>query len=121
MYLENSTELGRALETEFLKKAKDLSKEERIDAFNQFMSKDGFISHDAQEFRETYNGGKGRWLVGDYEAGDVVFHNPWMIHAATRNEDKEGRIRLASDVRFYEEGVEIDQRWMKVWTHDDGL
>ena len=56
--------------------------------------------------------GKLRWLVGNYEAGDVVFHNPWMIHAATKNEDEYGRIRLASDLRFYEEGAAIDERWI---------
>lgn len=68
--------------------------------------------------------GEGRgmkWLVGDYEAGDVVFHKPCMVHAATRNEDGRGRVRLASDLRFYEEGKEVDGRWRVVWRHDDGL
>ncbi|KAL8761547.1 MAG: hypothetical protein Q9184_002341 [Pyrenodesmia sp. 2 TL-2023] len=121
MYLENSSVLGKQLEDEFLKKAQHLPKQERIDAFNKFMASDGFMSHDAVEFREAHKERAGRWLVGDYEAGDVVFHNPWMIHAATKNEDELGRIRLASDLRFYEEGAKLDQRWMKVWTHDDGL
>ncbi|KAL9604156.1 MAG: hypothetical protein Q9219_000744 [cf. Caloplaca sp. 3 TL-2023] len=121
MYLENSTSLGQELERDFLKKAEHLPKEERVDAFNKFMAKDGFMSHDAVEFRDQHKGKAGRWLVGNYEAGDVVFHNPWMIHAATKNEDDRGRIRLASDLRFYEEGAKLDQRWMKIWTHGDGL
>ncbi|KAI4281042.1 MAG: hypothetical protein L6R38_003990 [Xanthoria sp. 2 TBL-2021] len=121
MYLENSTSLGIHLESEFLKKAEHLPKKERIDAFNRFMAKDGFMSHDAVEFQEMNRDKVGRWLVGDYEAGDVVFHNPWMVHAATKNEDVLGRIRLASDLRFYEEGAKLDPRWMKIWTHDDGL
>ncbi|KAL8988959.1 MAG: hypothetical protein Q9177_002053 [Variospora cf. flavescens] len=121
MYLENSTSLGKDLEADFLRKAEHLPKEERIDAFNKFMTHDGFMSHDAVEFREEHKEKAGRWLVGDYEAGDVVFHNPWMIHAATKNEDERGRIRLASDLRFYEEGARLDRRWMKVWRHDDGL
>ncbi|KAL8683466.1 MAG: hypothetical protein Q9224_006682 [Gallowayella concinna] len=121
MYLENSTPLGKELENEFLRKAQHLPKQERIDAFNKFMAKDGFMSHDAVEFQNMHKEKVGRWLVGDYEAGDVVFHNPWMVHAATKNEDEKGRIRLASDLRFYEEGAKLDQRWMKVWTHDDGL
>ncbi|KAL8720098.1 MAG: hypothetical protein Q9181_007964 [Wetmoreana brouardii] len=124
MYLENSTSLGQELEREFLAKAEHLPKEERINAFNMFMANDGFMSHNAVEFglqmREKRRD-VGRWLVGDYEAGDVVFHNPWMVHAATKNEDAEGRIRLASDLRFHEEGAKLDKRWMKVWTHDDGL
>lgn len=121
MYLENSAVLGRELEEDFLRKAEHLPRQERIDAFNQFMAKDGFMSHDAVDFREQHKEKVGRWLAGDYEAGDVVFHNPWMIHAATKNEDKLGRIRLASDLRFYEEGAKLDQRWMKIWKHDDGL
>lgn len=121
MYLENSTALGKDLEADFLRKAEHLPKQERIDAFNKFMTHDGFMSHDAVEFREEHKEKAGRWLVGDYEAGDVVFHNPWMIHAATKNEDERGRIRLASDLRFYEEGARLDRRWMKVWRHDDGL
>ncbi|KAL8832907.1 MAG: hypothetical protein Q9170_004668, partial [Blastenia crenularia] len=118
-YLENSTSLGKDLEREFLKKAEHLPEQERIDAFNKFMASDGFMSHDAVEFREEHKGKVGRWLVGNYEAGDVVFHNPWMVHAATKNEDTLGRIRLASDLRFYEEGAKLDKRWMKVWRHDD--
>lgn len=121
MYLENSNALGEEMEAEFKRNAKDLSPEERIDAFNKHMMKDGFLSHDAEEFGRVRAGGKSRWLVGDYEAGDVVFHKPYMIHAATKNEDELGRIRLSSDLRFYEEGAALDQRWMKVWRHDDGL
>lgn len=109
------------MEAEFMRKSEDMSPEERMDAFNAHMNKDGFLSHDADEFGRLHTQGKGRWLVGDYEAGDVVFHKPYMIHAATRNEDKERRIRLASDLRFYEKGVDLDRRWMKVWKHDYGL
>lgn len=121
MYLENSSQLGEELEAEFTRNAKMLSAEERIDAFNKHMMKDGFLSHDAEKFGRVIAGGKFRWLVGDYEAGDVVFHNPYMIHAATKNEDELGRIRLASDLRFYEEGAALDQRWMNIFRHDDGL
>ena len=83
--------------------------------------KGGFISEDAENFSKMHGKGELRWLVGNYEAGDVVFHNPWMIHAATKNEDKLGRIRLASDLRFYEDGAAIDQRWMKLFKYGDGL
>ena len=120
MYLENSTTLGKGMEDEFMHMAKNLSHEERNNAFNKYMNKDGFLCHDAEEFRRA-QAKESSWLVGDYEAGDVVFHNPYMIHAATKNEDKFGRIRLASDLRFYEKGAALDERWMKLWRHDDGL
>ena len=121
MYLENSNALGEEIEAEFARNAEGiLSPSERIDAFNAHMNKDGFLSHDAEEFGRTKAGGNLRWLVGDYEAGDVVFHKQHMIHAATKNEDELGRIRLASDLRFYEAGTALDERWMKIWRHDDG-
>ncbi len=61
-------------------------------------------------------------LVTDYEAGDVVFHHPYSIHASGRNEDAQGRIRLSTDLRFYKKDDEgIDRRWLKIWDPDDGL
>ncbi|KAL6721449.1 hypothetical protein ACLMJK_000552 [Lecanora helva] len=125
MYLANSNSLGESLEKQFLAKAAHLSQEERESAFNECMNADGFLSHNAGGFvREIGDGGNGegwKWLVGDYAAGDVVFHKPYMVHAATRNVDERGRIRLASDLRFYEDGKGLDERWRRVWRHDDGL
>lgn len=66
--------------------------------------------------------GDHRWLVTNYEAGDVVFHDPYSIHASGRNEDPENRIRLSTDLRFYEkEDPGIDTRWYKLWSPGDGL
>lgn len=121
MYLENSAELAKEIEQDFTKRAEDFSPEQRLSAFNAHMGADGCISQDAEEFSRTEAKGKHRWLMADYEAGDVVFHTPWMIHAATKNEDELGRIRLASDLRFYEEGAALDERWMKLFKYGDGL
>jgi phytanoyl-CoA hydroxylase len=70
--------------------------------------------------------GKGRyrkWLVADYEAGDVVFHYPCSVHASCSNQDEEVRIRLSTDLRFnskkdWNEG-RADERWMKSWGPGD--
>ena len=121
MYLENSDQLGKDTEAEFARKSEVLSPEERLSAFNIHMSDDAYLSHDAEEFGRVKAGGKKRWLVADYDAGDVVFHTPYMIHSATKNEDKSGRIRLASDLRFYEEGAKLDERWRQPFKHDDRL
>lgn len=122
MYLENSADLARKIEDDFTERSKQLPAEERISAFNVNMShKDGCISQDAEEFGRKEAKGKHRWLIADYEAGDVVFHTPWMIHAATKNEDELGRIRLASDLRFYDENATKDERWMKLFYYGDGL
>lgn len=58
MYLENSSALGEEIKTEFERNAKTLSVEERIDAFNKYMMKDGFLSHDAEEFGRVRANGR---------------------------------------------------------------
>ncbi|KAK4972543.1 hypothetical protein LTR66_011309 [Elasticomyces elasticus] len=123
MYLEHSDDVGRAMEKDFTERAKDFTPEERISGFNQNMARDGQLSHNAEELGKTlYKDAKHRWLIADYEAGDVVFHNPYLIHGAAKNEDPLGRIRLSTDLRFYEEGAPLDERWMRsVWRPDDGL
>lgn len=129
MYLEDSTDVGMAMEKDFNDRAMDFSPEERINGFNVNMARDGQLSHNVVELTDAIEAGrhggekrKRRWLVGDYEAGDVVFHNPYMIHGAVKNDDPMGRIRLSTDLRFYEEGSALDERWMKdVWTPEDGL
>lgn len=131
MYLEDSTTIGHAMEADFTKRAETFTPEQRINGFNQNMAKDGQLSHNAAELTQDIESGawggeslkkKRRWLVGDYEAGDVIFHNPYMVHGAVKNDDPQGRIRLSTDLRFYEEGSKLDERWMKsVWTPTDGL
>lgn len=128
MYLENSQDIGRDVEADFLKRAEHFTPEERINAFNANMARDGQLAHNVEDFRRDYlagqfgrKGGKRRWLAGNFEAGDVVFHNEYLIHGAVKNQDPEGRIRLSTDLRFYEEGSDLDERWMKVWQRDDGL
>ena len=107
------------IEADYDRRAVDFTPEERIDAFNVHME-GGHVSHDAAEFLQKEGAGH-IWLVGDYEAGDAVFHKPYMIHGATKNEDPSGRIKLATDLRFYGEGAPLDERWMKTFYHGDGL
>ncbi|KAK0251461.1 hypothetical protein B0A54_15537 [Friedmanniomyces endolithicus] len=129
MYLENSTDVGKALEADFTKRAEHFTPEERINGFNQNMARDGQLSHNVVELDAEINRTYGkpdekrrRWLAADFTAGDVVFHNPYMIHGAVKNEDRLGRIRLGSDLRFYPERGNIDERWMRdVWRPGDGL
>ena len=64
---------------------------------------------------------KSRWLVADYEAGDMVIHSPYMIHAATLNRDPLGRTRLSTDIRYQRAGDLIDQRWAQNWVPGDNL
>jgi phytanoyl-CoA hydroxylase len=122
-YLENSVPLGRRVEENFSKCAESLTQEQRISAFNVNMLDDGMISSSPQEFQAAHSAyGTHKWLVTNYEAGDVVFHDPYSIHASGRNESSTGRIRLSTDLRFYEkDDPGIDKRWLKIWAPGDGL
>ena len=118
IYLEHSDAAGRQLEAEFCVKNADLSPEERVSAYNRNMRANGWISTNLAEMATRFNT---RWLVADYEAGDMVIHSPYMIHAATLNKDPLLRTRLSTDIRFQRADDKIDQRWSKDWSLSDDL
>ncbi|BCL84137.1 phytanoyl-CoA dioxygenase [Ktedonobacteria bacterium brp13] len=118
IYLEHSDTVGRQMEAEFRVKNTDLPPEERISAYNRNMRANGWISTDLVDMATRFNS---RWLIADYEAGDMVIHSPYMIHAATLNKDPLYRTRLSTDIRFQRVDDKIDQRWAKVWSLGDDL
>lgn len=97
MYLEGSTDIGQQIEADFARNAQNLTDEERVSAFNKNMSDGGFLSRDTVAYGKER---RRRWLIAEYEAGDVIFHNPWMVHASCKNKDPNSKIRLATDLRF---------------------
>jgi ectoine hydroxylase-related dioxygenase (phytanoyl-CoA dioxygenase family) len=118
IYLEGSHRIGREMEAEFEKAGAGLSPEERISAFNRNMTEGGWVSKDLPDMAERFNT---RWLVADYEAGDIVLHSPFMIHASTTNQSADGRLRLSTDIRYQNVDDEIDVRWNNHWSLDDML
>lgn len=118
IYLEHSDALGRKMEAEFRIKNAALPPEERISAFNRNMRDTGWVSTDLADMADRFNS---RWLIANYEAGDMVIHSPYMIHAATQNNDSLNRIRLSTDIRYQCIGDPIDKRWAKDWTPGDNL
>ena len=120
IFLQNSISIGQDLESEFTRRAKDadFSEKERIDAFNRHMMHGGTIAHDGAEFGKEH--GDRMWLVNDYEAGDVVFFDEFLVHTAGRNDDEGGRIRLSTDLRFVEEKGRYDNRYVLISFHDMG-
>lgn len=117
-YLEGSDAEGRRLEAAFAAANADMPAEERISAYNREMGEGGWISKDLPAMAERFDT---RWLIADYAAGDVVLHSPFMIHAATANDDPEGRLRLSCDIRYQNVRDEIDIRWANHWSLDDML
>jgi ectoine hydroxylase-related dioxygenase (phytanoyl-CoA dioxygenase family) len=118
LYLENSHIYGRAMEADFRQRSADLPREEQISAYNRHMSSTGWLDRDIQALAEKFDS---RWLVADYECGDMVVHGPYTIHAATSNTDGQRRIRLSADIRYQLVRDEIDVRWSNHWSLDDML
>lgn len=118
VYLKGSHAIGAQMEKEFGAKSADLSPEQRINAYNSHMTEGGWVSKNLPEMAEKFDT---QWLAADYEAGDVVLHSPFMIHASTNNMSPNGRIRLSTDIRFQNVDDEIDARWSNHWSLDDML
>ncbi|GLV55274.1 phytanoyl-CoA dioxygenase [Dictyobacter sp. S3.2.2.5] len=116
-YLEGSDAWGRKMEAEFSLKNADLPPEERISAYNKNM-REGWLTNDLPELAERVNS---RWLIADYECGDMVVHSPYMIHAATVNYNSGQRIRLSTDIRYQRKDDDIDMRWTNHWYPGDKL
>ncbi|KAL9109137.1 MAG: hypothetical protein Q9227_006228 [Pyrenula ochraceoflavens] len=134
IYLENSAGFGEAIENDFTRRAAEMTPEERVSAFNANMNSNGILSENPNIFERDHDhiakasakmGNGYKWLIANYKAGDVVFHHPCTIHTSCSNEDTEGRIRLSTDLRFYDkkdfDDGKADNRWMKIWTPGDGL
>lgn len=117
IYLEGSHVWGRRQEAEFRAINSGLSTEEQVSAYNR-NTKSGWLGKNLADLADNLDA---RWLVADYEAGDMVVHSPYMIHASTMNIDPERRIRLSTDIRYQRVTDEIDVRWQNHWSFDDML
>ena len=133
-YLSDSVGLGQALEHDYDERARDFTPEDKISAFNRNMGATGYLADHPEEFMREHRrvaemegtAAKGyKWLIANFEAGDVVFHHPCTIHGSCGNDDPSGRIRLSTDLRFYDkkdfDAGRADNRWMNSWRVDDKL
>ncbi|KAF2121288.1 hypothetical protein BDV96DRAFT_537940 [Lophiotrema nucula] len=120
IYLEQGHLLGQEVEADFTKKAREtgLSEEETRNAFNQNMLSTGLLADGPKGYSETFGR---RWLVTAYEAGDVVFHTPYTIHASTINFDPNNVIRVGTDLRFVDSSKPWDMRWDHDYRFNDGV
>ena len=72
--------LGEEIEAEFTRKAVEsgMTEQEAQNAYNKNMIAAGGLSPNPIEFAAQYGR---KWLVSDFEAGDVVLHNPFTVSA----------------------------------------
>jgi len=117
VYLEGSDASGRQMEAAFGERNRNLPAEQRVSAYNKNM-KTGWLSNDLGKLADDLGT---RWLIANYEAGDMVVHSPYMIHASTMNVDPQKRIRLSTYIRYQRVRDEIDARWSNHWSLDDML
>jgi Phytanoyl-CoA dioxygenase (PhyH) len=117
VYLERSHLWGRRNEAQFNAENQHLPPAERISAYNR-QTQSGWLGKDLAMLADDLDL---RWLVADYEAGDMMVHSPYLIHASTMNVDADMRIRLSTDIRYQRVRDEIDVRWNNHWSFDDML
>lgn len=67
----------------------------------------GSYSDDAITTREKWGG---RWLVSEYEMGDVLVFCMHIMHASSDNQS--ACIRLSSDSRYQLASEKVDERWI---------
>jgi hypothetical protein len=52
----------------------------------------------------------GRWLTGEYRAGDLLAFSTFLVHASLDNHSN--RVRLSSDSRYQPASEPADERWI---------
>ena len=68
--------------------------------------KGGWFTNDYQELSDLTGT---RWLLGDYQAGDVIIMGTHLFHGSLRNERPQ--VRFTCDVRFQPAADPVDERW----------
>jgi phytanoyl-CoA hydroxylase len=82
MGLRLGESVGLCTEEDFTKRARDagFTEGEAKSAFNANMMSSGLLSVNPGEFARQH---KRRWVVSEYEAGDVVLHKPHTVRGPT--------------------------------------
>ena len=78
IYLEKGHDIGKEIESDFTARAKSagMTDEQMKSAYNASMMSGGLLDEGPVRFAKKYNR---RWMLTAYEAGDVVFHNPYAV------------------------------------------
>lgn len=67
----------------------------------------GWLSNKPAKLRNRLGG---RWLTGEYRAGDLLTFTTFLVHASLDNHSN--RIRLSSDSRYQPASEPADERWI---------
>jgi hypothetical protein len=67
----------------------------------------GILATDARRVREGLGG---RWLTGEFRAGDLLVFSTYTVHCSLDN--RSDRVRLSSDSRYQPASTPADERWI---------
>lgn len=78
IYLEKGHDIGAEIERDFAERARaaGFSDEERKHAYNKNMMGGGLLTEEPLAFAREHGR---RWLLTEYEAGDVILHNSYAV------------------------------------------
>lgn len=78
IYLEKGHDIGKKTEEDFVVQATTagMTDEQIKSAYNANMMAGGLLDEGPLRYAKKYNR---RWLLTEYEAGDVVFHDPYAV------------------------------------------
>lgn len=78
IYLEKGHDIGQKTEEDFVSRATTagMTDEQIKSAYNANMMAGGLLDEGPLRYAKKYNR---RWLLTEYEAGDVVFHDPYAV------------------------------------------
>ncbi|MBB5343371.1 hypothetical protein HDF10_001346 [Edaphobacter lichenicola] len=107
MVLENSHTNGRLRETYGSRDVDSYCENRPNDPALTANGYNGWLSEDPNLIRESLGG---RWLVAEYEVGDVVIFCMDLVHGGMDN--RSNRLRLSSDSRYQLASEPADERWI---------
>ncbi|MEL6494504.1 MAG: phytanoyl-CoA dioxygenase family protein, partial [Cyanobacteria bacterium J06623_7] len=117
-YLANSQLITQDWEQQIRRQTLHLPMEAQQTPFQKVFDRHGWINKDLLSLAKRYNS---RWLIGDFTAGDVLFHHPCLIHAAFMNSHSHRQVCLSTDIRFQSQTSIPDRHWQQFWQPFDEL
>ena len=117
-YLADSKEIAKSIEKDIAIEAMNNCQESITSAYNSHFDRDGWITRQLVSLAKTH---QKKWLLADFEAGDIVIHDPYIIHASSQNTHEDRLPRISTDIRFQSLSSKPDDRWQNFWDATDGL
>jgi ectoine hydroxylase-related dioxygenase (phytanoyl-CoA dioxygenase family) len=84
------------------------------DLFPQFTN-EKWITNDLEALADKTSK---KWMYANYQAGDIIVHTPFIVHASL--DCSTDYMRISTDIRYMIDSGKIDPRWLQSWHAEDG-